>query len=123
MRSAGFHPVPPRARIAIGGSLGPYLLYGRDLSNRVVNIGRLSHGNWTPIRSCRAWRGALANGHYDYVITSPPLYLYERTPPPNQAAWTRSDPAATELSSTRGLLESTVSVFRLHGPPNPRRCA
>jgi tryptophan-rich sensory protein len=110
-----------RARVALGGSLGPYLLYGRDLSNRVVNIGRRVGGNWSPIQSCRSWRQALASGDYDYVVTSPPLYLYVNVPTP-QASWTRTDPAATELSSTSGLFGATVTVFKLHGRPNPAGC-
>jgi hypothetical protein len=48
-----------------------YPLMGEDLSNEVSFVGRRGHdAGFTPIRSCRPWRAALAAGGYRYVLTS-----------------------------------------------------
>jgi hypothetical protein len=62
-------------RIGIVGTpaaYGQYALYGSDLSNEVRYIGEpRPHGGLGPIHSCRAWRHALAVGHFDIVIVTP----------------------------------------------------
>jgi hypothetical protein len=126
-RTCGLIPCAPVAfaqsrhagRIALSGSVGEYLFVGRDLSNTVTYLGRHGpHGSWNPIDSCPAWRRAITAGHFDYVVTSSPYYLFL---PEGDEAWTQTDPAATEVSSTLGNF-ARVSVFKLHGPMHPGSC-
>ncbi len=116
-------------RIAVVGGVRAYPLYGTRLTNRVDQIARLGpHGSFGRVRGCRAWRSALAGGGYRYVVTSPPLLPYtaeglifgpeydpKRAP---EEAWTRSDPAATEIARSGKL-----TVFRLDGRADPGGCA
>ncbi len=116
------------ARIAVVGSIQTYPLYGNTLSNRVEQVAHIGpHGAFERVRGCRAWRSALAAGHYDYVVTTPPLIpyspeglifgpAYDRKASP-EAGWTRTDPAARELSRS-----GKITVFRLRGTPNPNGC-
>ena len=116
-------------RIAVVGFVRTYPLFGNELSNRVEQVARRGpHGAFLPIRSCRAWRAALAAGNYRYAVTSPPLLPYspegvifgaafdpKRSP---EAAWTRTDPAATPV-----VRDGRITVFRLDGAPDPSACA
>jgi hypothetical protein len=127
---------PEDARIAVvGGRAGfkQYVFYGDDLSNHVQYVARHgSHGAFLPIASeaaqkgeaepfdsvgqCEAWRTALNDGDYDYVVISPD----QRTQslPPIEAEWTGTDRAATELEEA----DMTV-VFRLGGDLDPAGCS
>ncbi|MDQ6608065.1 MAG: hypothetical protein M3Z06_16155 [Actinomycetota bacterium] len=112
------------ARIAVAGGLGPYPLFGDDLSNRTVDVethGR--HGTSSPIDSCRAWRDALRLGRFRYVVISPAYYLYPIVTSVREAAWTRSDPSAVTLSVTPTLFGGTISTFKLVRPPNSAACS
>jgi hypothetical protein len=126
---------PSDARIAVvGGRPGfkQYVFYGDDLSNHVQYVAEEGeNGTFRPIaseaaqrgaapredaiRQCEAWRTALNEGDYDYVVIGPD----QRTQnlPPIEAAWTAGDPAA------RGLFENEmVSAFRLEGELDPAGC-
>jgi hypothetical protein len=93
------------ARIAVGGFIGHYPLYGREPENTVdIPVVPESHGDFRPIRSCSEWQAALDKGHYDYVVTAPD----ESGTPPKQAAWTRADPRAREI-----LKSGDDTVFQL----------
>jgi hypothetical protein len=115
-------------RIGVVGFVRTYPLFGDDLSNRVEQVAaRGPHGAFIRIRGCRAWRAALAAGRYRYVVTSPPLLPYTaegvifgpafdpKTSP--EAVWTRSDPAAQEVSRS-----GKITVFRMQGRPQPDGC-
>jgi hypothetical protein len=94
------------ARIAVAGFYTHYPLYGVDLSNRVDYPAVLtSRGRFQPITQCSDWRRALRRGGYNLVVTAAGGY---GGPEPEEARWTRSDPAATEL-----VHRDTSSVFRI----------
>jgi hypothetical protein len=105
------------------GTLGwffGYPLWGLDDSNHVVYLGQHgSHGSFRPIPSCRAWRTALNQGDYQYVVTTYNRIFFTtelaRSP---EAAWTRADPAAKLVLSPN----QAIQVFRLTGPLHPSRC-
>jgi hypothetical protein len=93
------------ARIAIGGFLGHYPLYGRRPRNIVdVPVVAEPHGDSRPIASCREWQVALASGDYDFVVTAPD----PDGTLPVEAAWTRAYPSAREV-----LRVGHNSVFEL----------
>jgi hypothetical protein len=106
------------SRVAVGGRRGvfyQYGFYGPDASNWVQWVGREGpHGAYLPIRSCEAWRRAVDDGDYSYVVTTPDLIgqTFSRT-----GSWTRGDPAAKRLIS-----DGPVSVFRLRGRLDPAGC-
>ncbi|MGZ4664970.1 MAG: hypothetical protein ACXV5Q_07995 [Frankiaceae bacterium] len=111
------------AQIALAGTFGfffGYPLWGLDDSNRVVYMGRRGpHGSFQPITSCRAWRTALNQGHYQYVVTTARAVTFTtqlvHSP---EVDWTRTDPAARLLLSPN----RAIQVFRLTGPLHPDRC-
>ena len=114
-------------RIAVAGTFAwffGYPLYGSDDSNDVVYMGRRGpHGGFTTIASCEAWREALNAGHFQYVVVSAKRTLWTRALSyAPQAAWTRTDPAATPLFHHKGG-RWAVQVYRLSGPLNPAGCA
>jgi hypothetical protein len=101
-----------------------YPLFGLDDSNRVVYIGRHGpHGSFTPIRSCRQWRRAVAAGRFRYVVTTPARDLFRprllnRSP---EFGWTVSDPHARLVF--RDLAQGQpIAVFELHGSLQPAGC-
>jgi hypothetical protein len=105
------------ARIATTGTR-QYPLFGTDLSNRVqfVGIHRPQAGFVRPA-NCPAWRRALNEGDYDYVVATRDRIERGRPPYPPEAAWTASDPAATEV-----LRVAPTVVFRLDAPLDPATC-
>jgi hypothetical protein len=80
------------ARIAVIGLSEHYPIYGPDLSNRVRYPAHRDAARFTPYSTCRGWLLALADGHYDYVVTA-----RESTAASPAAAWTRRYPGAREL--------------------------
>jgi hypothetical protein len=109
------------ARIAIAGFFIQYPLYGDDLSNRVDYLARHGpHGAFTAFESCGAWRRALNDGGYRYVVTTPFNYPGNlRRDQPREARWTGTDPAARLVLRDRGV----VSLYRLDGRLDPARCS
>jgi hypothetical protein len=127
---------PHDSRIAVvGGRPGfkQYVFYGDDLSNYVQYVARHGpHGAYLPIASeaaqkreadgsevipqCEAWRRALNEGGYDYVVIGPDQRTQALSP--IEAEWTGADPAATELEE----IDMTF-VFRLTGDLDPSQCA
>jgi hypothetical protein len=109
------------ARIAIAGFFIQYPLYGADLSNRVDYLARHGpNGSFTTFKTCAAWRRALNDGGYDYVVTTPFNYPGNlRRDQPQEARWTATDRAARLVLRDRAV----VSLYRLDGPLDPRTCA
>ena len=85
------------ARIAIAGFEPQLNLYGRALTNRVQYVGeRGPHGGFHGSPSCAAWRRALREGRYQYVVVSAQL----RDAASREVVWTASDPAASRVLTT-----------------------
>ncbi|HEX6117614.1 MAG TPA: hypothetical protein VFY99_10970 [Solirubrobacterales bacterium] len=109
------------ARIATAGRGGvffQYGFYGEDLSNEVQWLGEPGpRGAWLPIETCEAFREALDEGGYDYVVTT-----YDRRFPgadrtSREGEWIRRDPAAEAISK-----DGPVTVFELGGGLDPSGC-
>ena len=127
---------PEDARIAVVGGRGgfkQYVFYGNDLSNHVQYVAdEGDHGTFRPIVSetlqeggsrpavileqCRAWREALNDGDYDYVIISPDQRTQSQIP--MESIFTAADPAATKVEA-----DDLTYVFRIDGDMSPNRCA
>jgi hypothetical protein len=112
------------ARIGIVGGTASnreYTFFNGDLSNRVQYIGVPGkRGAFYPVRDCETWRRRVNDGRYDYLVLSqryvPGTKLLPSTG--TEARWTRGDPNAELISDLQ-----RVSVYRLTGPLDPRRCA
>jgi len=95
-----------------------YPLFGTDLSNRVRFVGvHTPHAGFVRPRGCRAWRRALDEGGYDYVVTSLDRFSPGGRRFPPEAAWT-AGPGATVV-----LRRAPTVVFRLRGALDPAACA
>jgi hypothetical protein len=108
------------SRIAIVNFFIQYPLAGLNGTNRVDYVARHgAYGTFTPFRTCAAWRRALNDGHYRYVVTSPFNYPgnVSLTAPPEEI-WTRSDPSVTPLLRDNKV----VALFRIDGPLDPGAC-
>jgi hypothetical protein len=108
-------------RIGVVGrasAFGQYFFYGTDLTNHVQYIGRaLNHGTFRPIVNCVAWRRAINDGHYDYIVTTPKLGQIETTAPP-EALWTERD------KNVKVVIHSgPAAVYKITGPLDPSTCA
>jgi hypothetical protein len=103
-------------RIGIAGFFLQYGMYGSDLSNDVEYVGELRpDGSFTDITTCAAWRTAVNEGRYDYIVVMPP---FERESVPLQARWTRLDEQADEVFTSR-----KSAVYRIAAPLDPEGCA
>ena len=92
-RLAGWADSVHGARIGFVGVAEHYPLYGLHLSNRVEYVGQRGlHGAFSSIRTCEAFRAAVASGGYDFVVTGPEKWQLEPAP---ESGWMRSDPRAT----------------------------
>jgi len=113
------------ARIATVGLFLQYPLYGEDLSNTVQYVGRHgAHGAFAPIEDCGEWRRTLNDGRYRYVVTAPAGFPDKLNPgEAPEARWTRSDPAATELTRDVRPGFGEAILFRLNGPLDPPGCS
>jgi hypothetical protein len=109
--AAGLHG----ARIGVTGIAEQYPLYGLDLSNRVDYIGRRGpRGSFASVTTCDAFRVAVTEGRYEFVVTGPQKWQLEAAP---EAGWMRSDPGATlVLEAGRRL------VFRVVPGATPSPC-
>jgi hypothetical protein len=111
-------------RIALSGTEGAlfqYGLWGGDSSNQVTYIGQKgSRGSFDEIPECPEWIGALNDGDFDYVITTP--------------AYHQDDPAADTVPPQRDWISragniqrvagaNLVDVWRITGPLDPNACA
>jgi hypothetical protein len=111
------------AQIALAGTFGfffGYPVWGLDDSNRVVYMGqRGPNGSFRPIASCRAWRSALNQGRYQYVITTAQaVFFTTQLVHSPEVEWTRTDPGARLVLAPNWA----IHVFRLTGPLHPNRC-
>jgi hypothetical protein len=110
-------------RIALSGTMGAlfqYGLWGGDSSNSVTYIGqRGPRGSFNEIPECPEWIGALNDGHYDYVITTP---TYHQDNPAADVA-----PVQRDWISRAGDVEHVagadlVDIWKVTGPLDPLAC-
>jgi hypothetical protein len=110
------------ARIALAGIRAvftQYPFYGEDLSNRVQWLGRrVDDDGYARIATCTAWRKAVNDGHFRFVVTTFDPYLPAGLTNTPEGRWTGSDPHAHVV-----LRQGPVSVFRIGGRLNPAGCA
>jgi hypothetical protein len=94
-----------------------YPLFGTDLSNRVQFVGlERPHGGFVAPTSCRAWRRAINEGDYDYVVASRDRIEPGKPAYPSSARWT----AGPETSVV--LRKPPTVIFKLGGPLDPSAC-
>lgn len=98
--------------LALYGTVEQYPLYGARVTNRVHYLGQpAAHGGYEPIATCAAWRRALHQGRYRYVVL---------TPAPTIAiplAWTADDHATRILQPAPGY-----DIFELNPSTIPTPC-
>jgi hypothetical protein len=110
-------------RIGVAGTSGAYNqygFYGDDVDNYVQYVGRhLPEADFQAIETCAAFRQAVNDGDYDYLITTPELDLNNpaTASPSPERGWVKNDPAVQEI-----LRSARVSVFRVNGPLAPGGC-
>jgi hypothetical protein len=103
-------------RIATTGTR-QYPLFGTDLSNEVQFVGvERPNGGFVRPEGCRAWRRALNEGRYRYVVATRDRIEPGRPSFPPEAGWTAGEGASVVLR-----VAPTV-VFRLEGPLDPALC-
>jgi hypothetical protein len=101
------------ARIGYVGFFEHYPLYGRDLSNHVQYVGRRrADHSFVDLTSCPAWRRAVNQGRYQYLVVLP---AFGDQPEPPAAAWTRGTAAQV-------LRDGRATVFQVTGPMDPAAC-
>ena len=112
------------AKIALSGTLGAlfqYGLWGGDSSNDVRYIGQHgSRGSFDEIPECPEWIGALNDGDFDYVVTTP---TYHQDDPAADTA-----PVQRDWISRAGNIQHVagaglVDVWRVTGLLDPLACA
>jgi hypothetical protein len=110
-------------KIALSGTMGAlfqYGLWGGDSSNEVTYVGEHgSRGSFREIPECPEWIGALNDGDYDYVVTTP---TYHQDDPAADTA-----PVEREWISRAGNVQRVagaelVDVWRVTGPLDPLAC-
>jgi hypothetical protein len=94
-----------------------YPLYGSDLSNLVQYVGEEQpNGGFTAPTSCKQWRHLLAEGGYDYVVTTRDRIEPNKPPYPASTRWTEG------LGVEEILRKPPTAVFKLKGPLDPSSC-
>ena len=110
--------------IALSGTLGAlfqYGLWGGDSSNQVTYIGQHGpRGSFNEIPECPEWIGALNDGGYDYVVTTP---TYHQDDPAADTAPIQRDWISHGGNVQRVAGAGLVDVWRITGPIDPMTCA
>lgn len=110
-------------KIALSGTMGAlfqYGLWGWNSSNDVVYIGQHgSRGSFREIPECPEWIGALNDGDFDYVVTTP---TYHQDDPAADSAPIQRDwiSRAGNIQHVAGA--NLVDVWRVTGPLDPLAC-
>jgi hypothetical protein len=99
-------------------AFGQYVFYGPDISNHVDYISsRIAKGGSRPIDSCGAWRRAVNDGGYQYVVITP-RFGDEATAVPPEIGWTAKDPGVSPV-----IANGPSAVFKIDKPLDPAGCA
>jgi hypothetical protein len=110
-------------RIGVAGTSGAYNqygFYGDAVENYVQYVGRhLPEADFQAIETCPAFREAVNEGDYDYLVTTPELDLNDPSTasPSPERGWVSGDPAVEEV-----LRSGRVAVFRVTGTLTPSGC-
>jgi hypothetical protein len=110
-------------RIALSGTMGAmfqYPLWGGDSSNSVTYIGQHGpRGSFEEIPECPEWIGALNDGGFDYVVTTPTFHQDNPAADtaPVQRTWI-SRAGNVQRVAGAGL----VDVWKITGPLEPEAC-
>jgi hypothetical protein len=111
-------------RIALSGTEGAlfqYGLWGGDATNQVFYIGQKgSRGSFNEIPECPEWIGALNDGDFDYVVTTP---TYHQDDPAADTAPVQRDWISRAGNVQRVAGAGLVDVWRITGPLDPLACA
>lgn len=120
------------SKIAVAGTtpgFKMYGLFGRDLSNRIVYLGREApHGGFDAIGNCEEFARTVNRVDPDYLVTGPYLNFndYERPNPSPENRWAENDRRALELVSPAVKPpdpENPVMVWQVRAPMDPGLCA
>jgi hypothetical protein len=110
-------------RIGIAGFDLQYPLYGAGESNYVQYIGAPApHAGFRSITSCPAWRRAVDQGRYRWLVITPagfPFGTGAIAAP--QIAWTAGQPISRVLSE-RGAGGALAVLYRVNGRFDPGSC-
>jgi len=110
-------------RIGLAGTTAGFLeygLYGTDLSNRVVYLGKKGpHGAYSAIPTCQAFRAAVNAANLEYLITTPFLnFLHPGEPISSpESRWLRNDPAAKPINRS-----GPVTIWEIQGKLDSSAC-
>jgi hypothetical protein len=111
-------------RIALSGTMGAlfqYGLWGWNSSNDVRYIGDHGpRGSFNEIPACPEWIGALNDGNFDYVVTTP---TYHQDDPAADTAPVQRDWISRAGNVQRVAGENLVDVWKITGPLDPLACA
>jgi hypothetical protein len=111
-------------RIALSGTMGAlfqYPLWGGDSSNSVTYIGQHgSRGSFDEIPECPEWIGALNDGGFDYVITTP---TFHQDDPAADTAPVQRDWISRAGNVQRVAGAGLVDVWKVTGLLAPEACA
>ncbi len=111
-------------KIALSGTMGAlfqYGLWGGDSSNDVRYIGQHGpRGSFNEIAQCPEFIGALNDGGYDYVITTP---TYHQDDPAADTAPVQRDWISLAGNVQRVAGANLVDVWKITGPLDPLACA
>jgi hypothetical protein len=105
-------------RVAVAGIVVKYALYGRDLSNEVVYIGReVDDGGYVAFHSCESWKRFVNQGSFDYLVIEGKIPGTDR--PRRELAWVRSDDAVEQVA----LNGDGTATFAIRDRLDSAQCA
>jgi hypothetical protein len=111
-------------KIGLSGTMGAlfqYGLWGWNSSNDVRYVGEKGpRGSFDEIEQCPEFIGALTDGNYDYVVTTP---TYDQDNPAADTAPVQRDWISRAGNVQRVAGANLVDVWRVTGPLDPLACA
>jgi hypothetical protein len=111
-------------KIALSGTMGAlfqYGLWGWNSSNDVRYVGQHGpRGSFNEISQCPEWIGALNDGGFDYVVTTP---AYHQDDPAADTAPVQRDWISRAGNVQRVAGANLVDVWKVTGPLDPLACA
>jgi hypothetical protein len=110
-------------KVALSGTMGAlfqYGLWGGDSSNEVLYMGQHGpRGSFREIPECPEWIGALNDGDYDYVVTTP---TYHQDDPAADTAPVQRDWISHAGNVQHVAGANLVDVWKITGPLDPLAC-